>query len=328
MSSVPATPTQPTALGLGLDVGGTATRWALADRAGRLCAEGELEAMPGNPLDETDWQRVRTQLAALAAQLAPHLQGAELGGVLAGLTGFDPAGASTPTLRQIWSGALGLPKESIRLSNDIVMGYLAHFQPGQGYMVYAGTGSVAAYIDEQGGLHRVGGRGHVLDDGGSAVWMVCQAFKEIWRTEEDTPGAWRNSALARALMQAVGGSEWSATRNFIYRQQRGTIGRLALLVASCAPTDPLAHSLLERAGDELARLAQVLVTRFGVRPVILSGRAAGLHSSILSAMHARLGPGVSLSYGPMRSHQRAAELANDGSPWLTELLAATTERPR
>lgn len=312
--------TAPQAIGLGLDVGGTATRWALVQAAGPVLAEGELPGMPGRPCSDADWQQVQATLSTLAEALQAHTALAALGGLVAGITGFDPDGPQAARYRQATAAALGLPVQRICLADDIVMGYLSHFAPGEGYMVYAGTGSMSAYIDEHGHFHRVGGRGHVLDDGGSAVWMVCQAFKQIWRREDEAPGSWQQSALARELMHSVGGSQWAATRAFIYGQERGAIGQLAQVIAGCAERDPLALTLLQRAGDELAWLAQVHITRHGPRPVVLSGRAAGLHPSILASAQARLGADIRVSHRAMRMHLKAAELARAGPACLDDIL--------
>lgn len=332
-SATGATASPGNALGLGLDVGGTATRWALAAAAGQIVAEGEIGGMPGRPRSVQEWQAVQRQLAALSAALRPHLGvvgsvgsagsaglAGRVAGVVAGITGFDASTAAATTYRESCAAALGLAPQRIWLADDIVMGCLSQFAPGDGYLVYAGTGSMSAYVDEQGALHRAGGRGHVLDDAGSAVWMVCQAFKAIWRREDEAPGSWQQSALARALLQGVGGSDWSATRSFIYGHERGDIGRLALEIARCADADPLAAELLQRAGAELARLAQVHITRHGRRPVVLSGRGAGLHPNILATMQARLGPEITVSYRAMRMHLKAAEFARDGPQGLSDLL--------
>jgi N-acetylglucosamine kinase-like BadF-type ATPase len=55
-----------------------------------------------------------------------------------------------------------MPEPCIRLGTDIEIAYLDSFKPGTGYLVYAGTGSIAAYIDEAGQFHRAGGRGYLL----------------------------------------------------------------------------------------------------------------------------------------------------------------------
>ena len=71
-------------LGLGLDAGGTQTRWAVADAAGTLRAEGRVAALSGLQLHSPEGRaHVQTTLSALAQAAGP------VHAVLAGITGFD-----------------------------------------------------------------------------------------------------------------------------------------------------------------------------------------------------------------------------------------------
>jgi glucosamine kinase len=140
--------------------------------------------------------------------------------------------------------------------------YRASFAPGEGYLVYAGTGSIGAFIDAAGQFHRAGGRGVVLDDGGGGFWIAREALRHIWRLEDEMPGAWQASPMARAVFDYVGGADWADSRQFIYGQERGAVGKLALAVAATADQDPAA-TILRAAGRELARLALALTKRFG-----------------------------------------------------------------
>ncbi|NVD96604.1 BadF/BadG/BcrA/BcrD ATPase family protein [Massilia sp. BJB1822] len=291
-------------LGLGIDAGGTQTRWALADPAGAVVAEGRVEGLSALQLSSAAGREsVRAAFAALAAEV---LEIGRPGRVCAGLTGFGgdshlPAG---------WlADLLALPAESVSLCNDIEIAYLDCFEPGQGYLVYAGTGSIAAFIDEEGAFHRAGGRGVVLDDGGGGFWIAREAMRRIWRREDEQPGAWQDSPLAQAVFRHVGGSDWTFSRQFIYGLERGEVGKLALAVAASADADAAARNILQQAGRELARLALALVARFGERPVLLSGRASELHPLIAESMRAALPEDQAFEHRPVRPHVAAARMA-------------------
>jgi N-acetylglucosamine kinase-like BadF-type ATPase len=195
------------------------------------------------------------------------------------------------------------------MCNDIDIAYRACFLPGEGYLVYAGTGSIGAFIDADGSFHRAGGRGVVLDDGGGGFWIAREALRHIWRREDEAPGSWEDSSMARAVFEHVGGSDWAHSRQFIYGQERGEVGKLALAVAASAGKDPAADAILLEAGRELGRLAKALIARFGARPVALSGRAADLHPAIAASMRASLPSGTIVTQGAMRAHHAAARLA-------------------
>jgi glucosamine kinase len=296
-------------LGLGLDVGGTRARWALADAQGQLVAEGAVGGFSGLQLGSADGREtIQARLGELAAACAPHLaSGATLGAVCAGVTGFD--GDAAPRLAALAGAELDVSPARVVLYNDIELACRATFKPGEGYLVYAGTGSVAAFIDERGQLQRAGGRGGLLDDGGGGYWIATQALRLVWRTEDEDPGAWQRSPMARALFERIGGPDWARTREFVYNGQRGDIGELALAVAQVADHDPLALALLQAAGEELARLARALAGRHGVRTVALSGRVFELHGAIEQSMRAAL-PGVPVRpRAPLAVHVQAARLA-------------------
>jgi N-acetylglucosamine kinase-like BadF-type ATPase len=99
------------------------------------------------------------------------------------------------------------------------------------------------------------------------------------------------------------------SRQFIYAQERGEVGKLALAVAGSAGKDPAADAILREAGRELARLALALTNRFGVRPVALAGRASDLHPLIAESMRATLPSGTALAQTGSKAHLAAARLA-------------------
>lgn len=291
-------------LGLGIDAGGTQTRWALADRHGQIVADGVVAGLSALQMgSEAGRAALQTTLIALRDQVLMHGRPQQ---VVAGLTGFSGEDAA---LKQTLARLLALAPQAVTLGNDIEIAYLASFAPGEGYLVYAGTGSIAAWIDEHGVLHRAGGRGVLLDDGGGGYWIAREALRQIWRTEDEAPGSWQHSALAIAVFEQIGGSDWDVTRQFMYGQERGAIGLLALAVAESAAHDASALAILQRAGQELARLALALVQRHGPRPVVLAGRAAQLHPAIAAAMRAALPQSVMMEQKIARSHETAARLA-------------------
>jgi glucosamine kinase len=303
----PQTATTDTGLSLGIDAGGTRTRWALADAAGTILAEGEVAGLSALQTGNQDGREAMyAALAVLAADVLPHGVPAR---VQAGLTGFG----GDAELPQRWlAELLFLDTGAVRLCSDIEIAYHAAFAPGAGYLVYAGTGSIGAYIDAAGQFHRAGGRGVVLDDGGGGFWIAREAMRHIWRIEDERPGAWQASPMAQAVFDYVGGADWAFSRQFIYGQERGAVGKLALAVAASAERDPAAAAILRAAGTELARLALALVHRYGPRPVAVAGRAAGLHPMIVDAMRAEVAaaaPDIALAPSTGLAHHAAARMS-------------------
>jgi N-acetylglucosamine kinase-like BadF-type ATPase len=296
-------------LGLGLDAGGTQTRWALAAADGAVLAQGAVGGVTALQLRQPGGaDAVAGVLRELAAALAPHSRPSALH---AGVTGFgglqEQAGRDLQALLAL---ELGLPVAAVRLSTDMELACRAAFAPGEGYLVYAGTGSIAGYVDAQQGFHRAGGRGGILDDGGGGYWIAREALRQVWRLEDERPGAWQQSAMARALFEHIGGSDWALTRQLVYGAGRGDLGQLALAVAATADSDPAAQAILRGAGVELARLGRAMLQRFGPRPLALSGRAAQLNPLIAETMRLQLPPNTELRLLPqLNAHVAAARMA-------------------
>lgn len=304
----PPSPATAPRLGLGLDAGGTQTRWALAAADGTLRGEGRVSALSGLQLDHpTGRDAVAAVLRDIAAAVAP------LGGaarVVTGITGFEATQA--PLLRALAATALGLPTAAVQAMTDIELACRAAFGPGQGVVLYAGTGSIAAYIDANGTMHRAGGRGAVIDDAGGGHWIACRALRQVWRAEDAAPGSWQHSPLARRLFDHIGGADWAHTRHWVYSgpgASRGEMGRLALAVAAAADEDPAALALLQAAGTELARLAAALRQRFGARPLALAGRVFDLHPAVEQGLRAALPADTPAQRLTLPAHHAAARLA-------------------
>lgn len=294
-------------LGLGIDAGGTRTRWALATADGQVLAEGKVGGLSALQMSSAAGRHtVHGIFSALAKAALEHGQPQR---IQAGLTGFGGDGGDGEQLQRWLSELTGVPLRAVALCNDIEIAYLGSFEPGQGYLVYAGTGSIGAYIDAAGQFHRAGGRGVMLDDGGGGFWIAREAMRHIWRNEDEQPGCWRSSPMAHAVFAQIGGDDWALSRQFIYSQERGAVGKLALAVAASADDDPVAASILADAGRELARLALAMTNRFGERPVALAGRAAELHPMIFTAMRAAIPDALSLTQSSGQAHHAAARIA-------------------
>jgi N-acetylglucosamine kinase-like BadF-type ATPase len=289
-------------MGLGIDAGGTQTRWALAAPGGRIVAEGKEAGLSALQMVSAEGRdSMHATFASIARAVLEH---GRPQAVRAGLTGFGGDGAQL----QRWLGdLLGIAPAAVTLCNDIEIAYLASFAPGQGYLVYAGTGSIGAWIDADGQFHRAGGRGVVLDDGGGGFWIAREALRHIWRNEDECPGRWQDSPMACAVFDHVGGADWAFSRQFIYGQERGEVGKLALAVAAIADREPAAAA-------NLARLALALISRFGPRPVALAGRAPELHPMIVDAMRAALPSGTVLAQTGSAAHYAAARLSASAAP--------------
>jgi glucosamine kinase len=306
------------ALFLGMDVGGTAARWALADAHGVVHAQGESPgwsaAAWGTASQAALEQAVRRCAQTLHAQSKQGTQGTQglrAAALLAGVTGFD---GPAPGLTAFVTQAFDLAPADVELMSDVALACSAHFAPGEGIVLIAGTGSIAAHVDAQGQLQRAGGRGVLLDDAGGGYWIAREALRAVWRREDEAPGAWRDSVLAQYVFAVLGGSDWAHTRSFMASASRGEVGALAVAVAQAARAgDAPALAVLQQAGAELARLVAAMVQRVGAQPVVVCGRAARLHPCIELCLRQALPPDVTLRMSDIDLAEAAARLAQQAA---------------
>ena len=281
--------------GLGIDGGGSATRWALADATGTILARGEAPPISGHLFSDTE----RTRLAHAIATIAHRPTH-----VVAGITGLAAATPQATDAARIIRQTLDLPEGSVEIHNDMWIAYHAIFAPGEGHIVYAGTGAIALHIASDGTEIRAGGRGMLIDDAGSAFWIAKTALDHIWRRRDTDPHF--TSPLARALDDAIGGPDWDTHRTRIYGGGRNAVAQLARAVATAG--DPMALHILTSAGHELARLAVALTARTSLKPTALIGRAATLHPAIEQGFRAAA-PHLPLSLHAPDAAAAAAHLA-------------------
>jgi N-acetylglucosamine kinase-like BadF-type ATPase len=263
------------ALGLGIDAGGTATRWRLADESGRCIAQGSVAPLTGHLFSAAAEERAR-QIVIEMAQAVLNT-GRPLG-VIAGITGLTRDTPAEATMRALFAETFELPQDRVFVAEDMWIAYLAYFALGEGILVYSGTGSIGYYLSETKDVIRVGGRGNLIDDGGSGFWIAREALKAVLRSEEESPGEGWTTTLGVCLSRALGGTDWNIVRSFVYGGDRGKIGSLARAVGEAAGADDrTALRILREAGGELARLANSLIKRLGPRPVALVGGSTRLH---------------------------------------------------
>jgi len=308
-----------TSVHLGLDVGGTASRWVACDAGGSFIARGSVGGATAHVFNPAERTRLATVLAQVASALADR--GLQATTFSAGLTGFGATGAEE--IAGLAQQALGLPRHVVLLMDDIILAYAAHFQPGQGHLVSAGTGSIGIHVSAGGEVVRVGGRGILIDDAGSGSWIALRALDRLYRTLDHTGSFASQQVLADQIFALVGGSDWHHVRQHVYAGDRGRIGALAVGVAKAAELgDETALEILREAGGELALLAQAMQARAGERPVAVVGGVLTLHPAIGSEIRAQL-PGCDVSQPAIDTALAAAQLQQGGAlePWRAILAA-------
>lgn len=287
---------------LGIDIGGTASRWVVTDAAGTEVARGAAAGATGHLFAAAERERFDRVIGEIAAA-----RGGDVQAVQAGITGLGPQARADA--RQMLAARFGIGAEAVAVSDDMELAFRACFAPGEGHLVAAGTGSIGLHMTADGEVVRVGGRGLLIDDGGSGSWIALRALDRLYRQIDETGTPGEAQGLADALYAAVGGSGWDDVRSFVYGGDRGRIGMLAQAVAAAAKAgDPMAEAVLDDAARELARLARALLGRCGQRPVAFVGGVLALHPAVATGLEAAL-PEIELRFPRIDAALHAAQMA-------------------
>jgi len=292
---------------LGLDAGGSSTRWLLQDAAGVELARGAAGPISAIQLRSGERGAALERLAALLAEVAAVARPAR---VAAGVTGLEPGSPDAETLAAATAAALAVPRAAVTVLPDVHIAYLAAFAPGEGVLVYAGTGSIGFHLTARGEAVRAGGHGYLIDDAGGGYWIGREALRRVLRRGDEL-GAFPGGALASGLAAALGGGDWDTIRREVYGGGRARVAGLTRVVAlAAARGDADARAVLAAAGAELARLARVVSGRIGLAlPVALAGGVARCGEPLTAALAAALPAGTRCEVSTREPVEAAALLA-------------------
>ncbi|MEM6431968.1 MAG: BadF/BadG/BcrA/BcrD ATPase family protein [Deinococcota bacterium] len=272
-------------IGLGIDAGASSTRWRLIDSTGEL-ARGTTDPITGHIFTasdrETNLNRLHDLLTSVLAVATPDA-------VVAGMTGLHQHTDAHALLVNDIIQKLGLPAGKVVLDNDLNVAYLGVFAPGEGILLYAGTGAVAYHQTADGGEVRAGGYGYLIDDAGAGFWIGQQALRQVLRWV-DEGGQPSDALLASHIYDALGTRTWPDIMATVYGGGRSKVAALVPVVVAAADAgDSAALAILQQAGRELARLAKDIQHRLAEPlPVAFSGGIAQHAQQVVASVQAEL----------------------------------------
>lgn len=126
---------------------------------------------------------------------------------------------------------------------------------GAGAVLIAGTGSICCGTDMRGNWTRVGGRGHLIDDGGSGYAVGRDILSAVVRAQD---GRGEKTCLTKAVHAQLNTADAADIVTWIYSPGVGKkeIAALApLLLQALEAGDNAAKAIAENAAQELAALA-------------------------------------------------------------------------
>ncbi|MEV4118663.1 BadF/BadG/BcrA/BcrD ATPase family protein [Micromonospora sp. NPDC049645] len=248
---------------LGVDAGGTASRAVVATRDGTVVGRGS--AGPGNPT-VAGRAAARSIGTAVRDALAAH----DPASVRSGVAGIAGAGVMadpeiTAAFGHEWAQrGLTCP---VTMVGDAVTAFAAGTPAPSGAVLIAGTGAVAARIDDWRVRRTADGLGWLLGDEGSGLWLGLQAVRSVARAWS---GPTAHGELAAAIAAQAGVTSCDELVHWAGRQQPAAFAALAPLVCAYATAgDALAERLTTEAAARLVATLGELGPPDG--PVVLAG---------------------------------------------------------
>lgn len=237
---------------LGIDGGGTKTRCIVGDekavlgagtgsgcnvlRVGEACAQDSLSGA--------------IHEACVQAGVSPR----QIARTCAGISGAADDGIASLVQRLL----IEIVGGAIEVVGDMEVALEGAFDGGAGIIVIAGTGSIAYGRNARGEKARAGGWGRVVSDEGSGHWIAVKSLAAALRTRDEG----KSSDLLAALMSAL---EAKTAEDLVIRLNADPIRDYASLfpvvLTRADAGDKIAAEVLQSAGRELAKLAEILVKR-------------------------------------------------------------------
>ena len=255
---------------LGVDGGGTKTRFALLDADKKLVGEATL-GTSYHP--EVGLDGVRDVLARGVGEVLADagINSTEIAFAFFGLPAYGEDSKATPVLQSMPASILGHDRYTV--DNDMICGWAGSLGAEDGINIVAGTGSIG-YGQRKGRSARAGGWGETFSDEGSAYWIAMQGLNAYSRMSDGRlPKGPLHTFVSEAL-NLTNDLDLCAHVNGIGATARSELAKLSLVVAKAAGAgDYAALEVFRLAGQELAQIADALRLKLGYdadEPVRLS----------------------------------------------------------
>lgn len=275
---------------LGVDGGGTKTRFALIDSEGRLLGQAQQSTTYHPQVGMEGVRDILTLGIAQALQEA-GLPTSAIRHAFFGLPAYGEDSRAMSLLQAIPAAILG--HDHYACDNDMVCGWAGSLACADGINIVAGTGSIG-YGQRRGNAARSGGWGEAFSDEGSAYWIATQGLNAYSRMSD--------GRLPKGALHALVNEELALDRDLdlcarVYGEHaynRSDFARLSLIVAKAARQgDAIAKGIYQRAGSELAQIADALRRSLGFAdgetvPLSYSGGAFSAGELLLTPFSASL----------------------------------------
>jgi len=285
----------PRGLLLGVDAGGTAVHALVADAAGDILGTGQ--ASGANPV-AVPLNVVADHLSAAVSAALGDADPARITAAVVGVPGVCWFGRAdgAASLRHAWQRC-GL-RCQVRVVADPVVAFAGGTAARRGAVLIAGTGTIAAMIDNDEVIRRIDGHGWLVGDDGSGFWLGRQAVRAVLA---ELDGRAEPTVLRYAVLATLTGSDrlpdtaaqqLDVLSSCVYGSPPIALARLAALVPAAAETgDRAAQRIVDRAVTLLADTIEALLAGQQGDPsgqLVLAGTVLTAHGPIRQEVQRRI----------------------------------------
>ena len=243
---------------LGLDAGGTKTLAVIADESGQLLGLGT--GGPGNR-DGVDPQLAECSLRDAVAEARQAAGNVAPSTVFAGIAGVVSS-TDRALAHDILAEAVG-PVASIEIDHDCRIALAGGLSGRPGIVVIAGTGASVFGRNADGAEWRANGWGSLFGDEGSSYWIAVEGVRAVLCGEDGRgpPTLLRGLVFGQLGVTDANDLLGRARRNEWLRPELAALAPLVIRAAEAG--DDVAHALIIRATDELARSVAAVARALG-----------------------------------------------------------------
>ena len=232
---------------LGIDAGGTHTRFVLFNEKGETVHTQVLDSMH---FMKVGYDGIRSTLRQYSDSMKKLGYDSDNFKVAIGIAGYG----QDPSIRSEIEKAIYSVFKEVKIFNDAQFAHLAALENNDGVFVISGTGSIAL-AKHQDTFTRSGGFGYLIDDAGSAYWIGKHILESFVRQVD---GRDEKSPLYDFLLQELDLKDPYQIIQTVFQEKenyRNYVANLAGLTKNLK--DDTLNAIYEKAGAKLAELANV-----------------------------------------------------------------------
>lgn len=246
---------------LGVDGGGSKTRFVLIDERGEVLAshrEGSAYYLEIG-LDAT------REMLSRGIEETLHKAGVSESVLTYAFISLPSYGEDHSLIELLDAlPSVALPSRRYRCDNDMVCAWAGALAGADGVTVASGTGSIA-YGEFQGRAERAGGWGELFSDEGSSYWLAREGLRLFSRMSDGRTGRGPLYELIRRHFKLERDLDLCAAIYGEDAAQRSHLAQLSQIVTKAASEgDVAAADLIEQAAGELADLVEAVTAKLSI----------------------------------------------------------------